>query len=52
MRQRRFRYDWSGTWDDRPYDFIARDGDLRIGRVFRIEGGPGSFSHVFSATFS
>ena len=41
MTERRFAYTWSRTWEDRPYDYSARDAGLRIGRVFRIEGGPG-----------
>ena len=31
---------WRRTWPDCPHDFSASDGDLPIGRVFRIEGGP------------
>ncbi len=38
MAQRRFKYEWSRTWQDQPYDFIAVDGDIRIGRVHRIPG--------------
>jgi hypothetical protein len=40
MTERRFAYTWFRTWEDRPYDFSAKDGDLRIGRVYRMTGGP------------
>ena len=36
--QSRFRFAWSRTQQDQPYDFVADDGDLRIGRVYRIAG--------------
>ena len=35
-RNRRFKYDWSRTWDDKPEDYIAHDGEASIGRVYRI----------------
>jgi ribosomal protein S5 len=38
MTARRFRYTWFRTWDDRPHDFSAKDGDLPIGRVYRLAG--------------
>lgn len=37
----RFAYTWRRTWPSQPHDFSASDGELRIGRNFRIEGGPG-----------
>ena len=38
MIERRFKFAWSHTWPDRPQDFIAADGELRIGRVYRLPG--------------
>ena len=38
MTAPRFKFAWSRTWQDQPYDFVARDGDLNIGRVYRIAG--------------
>src|SRR5262245_34511622 len=38
MAGRRFKFAWSRTWPDRPQDFVAHDGDLSIGRVYRIAG--------------
>ena len=35
-RPRRFRYTWSRTWDDKAEDYLARDGETSIGRVYRI----------------
>jgi hypothetical protein len=40
MPERRFKYDWSRTWDDHPYALSAGDGELLIGRVYRMTGGP------------
>ena len=37
MPQRRFRYDWSRTWHDKPDDYVAHDGETSIGRVYRIK---------------
>ena len=41
--QRRFLYDWSRTWDDKPEDYVCADGLVKVGRVYRIssiaEGG-------------
>ncbi len=36
QRPRRFRYAWSRTFDDQREDYAARDGDVKIGRVYRI----------------
>ena len=36
MTERRFRYIWSRTWDDKPDDYVAHDGETSIGRVYRI----------------
>ena len=36
MAERRFRYRWDRTWPDKSEDFIANDGDISIGRVYRI----------------
>ena len=35
-RNRHFKYDWSRTWDDKPEDYVAHDGETSIGRVYRI----------------
>jgi hypothetical protein len=40
MPERRFRYVWFHTWADRAHDFSASDGETRIGRVYRMTGGP------------
>jgi hypothetical protein len=37
---RRFELQWSRTWTDRSHDFSAYDGELLVGRVYRILGGP------------
>jgi hypothetical protein len=39
-RERRFMFTWTRTQDNQPHDFSAFDGDLRIGRVYRILGEP------------
>lgn len=33
---------WSRTWPDRNvrYDYLARDGETQVGRIYRIGGGP------------
>lgn len=40
---RRFRYIWSRTWDDKAEDYACTDGDVKVGRVYRVnsiaEGG-------------
>jgi hypothetical protein len=35
MAERQFTY----TWPDKPHDFVAKDGELRIGRAYRLTGG-------------
>jgi len=39
-RESRLMFTWTRTWDNQPHDFSAFDGDLRIGRVYRILGEP------------
>ena len=41
MPDRCYLYTWQCTWPDRSHDFSAKDGDLPIGRVYRMTGGPG-----------
>jgi hypothetical protein len=36
--ERRFKFAWSRTWPEREQDFVAADGELQIGRVYRIVG--------------
>src|SRR3954452_1768028 len=36
-RERQFKYRWDGIWDDIREDYIAFDGSLVIGRVYRIK---------------
>ena len=36
MPQRRFRYTWFRTWDDKPEDYACTDGEVKVGRVYRI----------------
>ena len=36
MPERRFRYTWSRTWEDKAEDYIAHDSETSIGRVYRI----------------
>ncbi len=38
MTERRFKFAWSRTWPDRLQDFSAADGELQVGRVYRIAG--------------
>ena len=38
MTAHRFKFAWSRTSPDRPYDFVAADGDLRVGRVYKLAG--------------
>jgi hypothetical protein len=40
MSERRFTYTWSRTWNDHPHAFSAMDGELLIGRIYRLTGGP------------
>ena len=35
---RRFKFTWSRTWPDREQDYVAADGERRIGRVYRLAG--------------
>src|SRR5262245_22603288 len=35
---RRFRYTWTRTWPDRHHDFSAKEGEMAIGRVYRLAG--------------
>jgi hypothetical protein len=43
MTDRRFLYEWSRTWDDKAEDYVCADGEVKVGRVYRInsiaEGG-------------
>ena len=36
FRERRFRYTWSRTWPDKAKEYLARDGETSIGRVYQI----------------
>ena len=38
MAERRFKFTWSRTWPDREQDYVAADGERRIGRVYRLAG--------------
>jgi len=40
MTERRFTLRWKRTWEDTSHDFAAYDGDLHVGRVYRLMGGP------------
>lgn len=40
MSQHRLDLAWTRTWEDRSHDFSARDGELLVGRVYRMMGGP------------
>lgn len=35
-RQRQIKYDWRRTWGDVPEDYLAYDGEWKIGRVHRV----------------
>ena len=39
-RGRRFRYTWSRTWPDKPEDYACADGEVKVGRVYRIAACP------------
>src|SRR4051812_28513236 len=43
MVKRKFKYRWARTWADVPEDYLAFDGEVKIGRVHRLnslsEGG-------------
>jgi hypothetical protein len=39
MPEHCFAYTWRRTRPDRSHDFSAKDGELRIGRVYRLTGG-------------
>ena len=43
MQQRRFRYAWSRTWDDKADDYVCNDGEVSVGRAYKVnsinEGG-------------
>ncbi len=41
MEERRFRYDWSRTWEDKPEDYVCNDGEVKVGRVYRINSNTG-----------
>ena len=34
--ERRFRYDWSRTFDDKPEDYACTDGEMKVGRVYLL----------------
>lgn len=34
MKERQLKYRWARTWQDRPDDYTAWDGDRCIGRVY------------------
>ena len=38
MTERRFNFTWSRTWPDREHDYVAADGERRIGRAYRLAG--------------
>ena len=40
LRLSRFDLLWTRTWPDQHFDFSARDGDLLVGRIYRMMGGP------------
>ena len=52
MPERRFADTWRCTWPDSSHDFSASDGELRIGRIFHIEGGPGDGRWKWAMTAS
>ena len=52
MPESKFAYTWSRTWRIARTTSSRRDGDLRIGRVFRIEGGPGDGRWKWAMTAS
>jgi hypothetical protein len=43
MSHRGFKYTWTRTWPDKAEDYSCADGELSVGRVYRIssiaEGG-------------
>jgi len=40
VTERKLQLTWSRTWLDQPNDFAATDRGIRVGRIYRITGGP------------
>src|SRR4029079_6795482 len=36
MAERQFKYRWDRTWAEVPEDYLAFDGEMKIGRVHRM----------------
>ena len=51
MIERRFKFAWSPTWPDREQDFVAADGESRIGRVYRLAGVAERWKWTMTAAF-
>ena len=40
-REKKFLFEWRRTWgDEKPFDYSAKDGNVNIGRVYKVNGGP------------
>lgn len=40
MKERQLKYSWERTWADRETDYVAKDGEIRFGRVQLHTTGP------------
>jgi hypothetical protein len=40
MKKKKFKYEWDRTWEGRESDYVARDGQIRFGRVQLHTSGP------------
>jgi hypothetical protein len=40
QRERQLKYSWERTWADRETDYVAKDGEIRFGRVQLHTTGP------------
>jgi hypothetical protein len=47
---RRFELQWARTSSDRSHDFSAYDGELLVGRVYRLTAGPDDRKWSWSMT--
>ncbi len=40
-REKKFLFEWRRTWrGEKPFDYSAKDGNVSIGRIYKVNGGP------------
>ena len=40
-REKKFLFEWRRTCsDEKPFDYSAKDGNVGIGRIYKVNGGP------------